>query len=682
MAVILTAVAAAQRPAGMSSGIHPEDMDVTCKPCTDFWQYVNGGWAAKTSIPAHRRTYGSFRILDEANKERMRTIVEAAAAAGSGAASPGERRMGALYSSCMDTAAIDARGFDPVKAELARIAGIGNHADLNALMVASQASATGNGMAGIAESPVRFSSGLDAKNPARYIARVFAPNALSLPDRDYYFRDDQKTRDIRKALLEHVTRILTLAGVPAETATADAQAILEFETKLASHMLTVVERRDPDKTYYVTNLAGLESLAPGFDWKGLLKAAGLPDEVTITVGESALLAEMARQLEATPIDTWKAWLRWHTLSAAAPYLTAQFAAERFRFESGVLSGIEAQPPRWQTCATTVDNELGDDLGAAWVAKYFPPEAKRRVTALVENLRAALHEQIEQADWMQPETKQAALKKLERVQVMVGYPDRWKDYSAIAVDRSHYFENVRAARNWVRRYQLARVGQPLDTGEWTMTPPTVNAYSNSTEAKIVFPAGILQPPFFDLNADEAVNYGAIGAVIGHEIGHQFDDSGSRRDATGALRNWWTADDRAKFEARTACVVNQFNALEIEAPGIEPGLHHTGKQVLGEALGDLNGLSTAWRAWQKSLNGKPAPVLDGYTGEQRFFIAFAHIWAEIYRPDALRLLVNTDPHPVSKYRAIATLRNIPEFQKAFQCKDDDPMVRPDAERCRIW
>jgi endothelin-converting enzyme/putative endopeptidase len=509
------------------------------------------------------------------------------------------------------------------------------------------------------------------------IAGVFT-GVLSLPERGYYFRDDGKSRQTRAAFLEHATKMLELAGTPHAAAMEQSKTVLSFETALAGSVLTLAERRDPEKTYHPMDLAGVRALAPNFDWGQLLRDAGLPESTPINVSEPEALKKFNQQLTAVPLADWKTWLHWRTLQLAAPYLPKSFADESFHFQSTILSGVLEQPPRWETCASVVDTDLGDALGKAYVEKYFPPEAKRRMNALVENLRAALREELEQSEWMQPETKKNAILKLNALLVQIGYPDRWRDYSALEISRRTYFDNIRAAGIYDRRYNLAKIGKPVDRTDWGMTAPTVNAYSSPPEVKVVFPAGILQPPFFDMQADDAANYGAIGAVIGHEIGHQFDDGGSKIDATGALKNWWTEEDRKKFEARTACVVDQFNALDVGG-----GLHHNGKQVLGEALGDLGGLSIAYKAYRRSLAGKPEPpMMDGFTADQRFFIAFARVLGTQFRFEAAQRQLNANPHPLDQYRAIETLQNMPEFHRAFQCKPGDAMVRPASQQCRLW
>jgi predicted metalloendopeptidase len=661
-------------------------MDPTCKPCTDFWRYVNGGWLDRNPIPADKSSWGTFGVLADANRERIRTILDGASADVNARAGTDERKMGDLYASCLDTAGIDARGLSPLQTDFDRIAGIRSTAELNAVIAYFQRVGRPFGAVnGVVVGPFRLTSGQDPGNPNRIIARIVerdgagrtGSSVFSLPDRDYYFRDDEKSRQIRAAFLEHAAKLLELAGASHASAAEQANAVLSFETTLAESVMTIAEKRDPDKVYHLMDLATLAALAPNFDWALLLREVGLPQSTTFNVSEPEFVKKVNQQLAAAPLETWKLWLRWRDLQLAAPYLPRALAEESFHFQSTVLAGIPQAPPRWETCANLVDRDLSDALGKAYTAKYFPVEAKRRMSALVENLRAALREQLEQSDWMQEETKKLAIEKLNALQVQIGYPDAWHNYSALQINRHTFFENVRAAWTWGQHYEISRIGKPVSHIDWAMTAPTVNAYSSATEAKVVFPAGILQPPFFDMQADDAANYGAIGAVIGHEIGHQFDDGGSKYDATGALKNWWTEQDRRKFDERTGCVVDQFNALDVGG-----GLRHNGKQVLGEALGDLGGLSVAYRAYQRSLGGKAGPVLDGFTADQRFFIAFSRVWGTQLRPEFARLQLNTNSHPISQYRAIATLQNMPEFQKAFDCKAGDAMVRPAAQQCKLW
>jgi putative endopeptidase len=666
---------------GRRSGIRLDDMDTTCKPCTDFWRYANGGWLAKNPIPGDKASWGTFDMLREADRERMKTILDAAALdSASAAAGADGRKLGDFYASCMDMAKIDALGITPLQGDFDRIAAIQSVHDLNAVLVAFQLTphvALAN-VNGAVVGPFRLSATQDRKQPNRVIANIGAGATIfSLPDRDYYFRDDEKSKQIRAQFLAHVSRMLQLSGLEQPISDAQAGTVLSFETSLAASVMTVAERRDPEKTYHLMDLKGLAALAPNVDWALLLYQTGLPESTAVNVSEPELLRKVNEQLAPANLDDWKVWLHWRTLALSAPYLAKPFELESFKFQSGVLAGIEQELPRWETCASLTDQDMSDVLGKAYVAKYFPPEAKRRMSMLVENLRAAMRDEIEHSGWMQSATKKNAILKLNALQVQIGYPDRWKEYSSVSIDRGMFLANVKATWAAEQRYDLGKIGKPVSHNDWNMTPPTVNAYSSAQEVKLVFPAGILEPPFFDPRADDAANYGAIGAVIGHEMGHQFDDSGSKTDATGALRNWWTDADRKEFDKRTGCVMNQFDTLDVGG-----GLHHNGKQVLGEALGDLGGLTVAYRAYHKALGGKPAPVLDGYTGDQRFFIAYARVWGRKYRDEAMRLQLNTNNHPIDQYRAIGTLQNMPEFHRAFQCKQGDAMVRPAAQQCKLW
>lgn len=672
----------------MRSGIHREDMDPACEPCADFWRYVNGGWIDKNPIPGRSSSWGTFTVLRDANRERSRSILETAAADSSAAPGSDRRKMGDLYTSCMDTATIDARGISPLQPDFDRIAAVKTLRDLGSVLTYFQTLPTPSQSPnnGVVIGAFRFLGGLDPKNPSRVIARVVERDGaggnntsiFSLPDRDYYFKTDAKSNEIRAAFEKHVAKMLELSGESSQSAAAHAKMVLNFETTLAGSVMNNAERRDPDKVYHLMDAAGLKALTPNFDWAALLRQLGLPDSTPINVQEPELLKKFNELLASVSLDDWKEWLRWRVLKVSAPYLSTPIASENFVFNGSVLTGVKEAPPRWETCGDMVDRDLSDALGEAFVTKYFPPEAKRRMALLVENLRAAMRDEIEHSEWMTPETRKNAILKLNALNVKIGYPDKWRDYSALQIHRDTYFENVRATWQHNQRYQLAKIGKPVTRTDWNMTPPTVNAYSNSGQVEIVFPAGILQPPFFDLDGDDAANYGAIGSVIGHEMGHQFDDSGSKFDSTGTLKNWWTPEDRQKFEARAACVVNQFNSIDVGS-----GQHHNGKLVLGEAMGDLGGIATAYRAYHRSLEGKPEPpAMDGFTGDQRFFIAFARTWGTVMRPEAERLQLNTNPHPLAKYRAIATLQNMPEFQRAFQCKATDAMVRPAEQQCHLW
>ena len=665
--------------AQVKSGIDTPSLDPACKPCEDFWRYANGGWVDKNPIPARSSAWGTISVMAEGNKERLRTILEAAALS-KAAPNSNERKIGDFYQSCMDTAAIDAAGLEPVKPHLDRIAKIATPADVAAAVVALQqlglevpSRSSRGGRGGIG--PFGVSDTQDRKNSKETIANV-GNGGLSLPERDYYFRTDEKSAGIRQEFVRHAAAMLALAGDSHEAAAAAAQSILKFETSLAEAALTNVQARDPNARYHKMDWAAVAKLAPGFDWQRLVKSLGLPADGPVNVAEPAFLERVQAQLASASVADWKSWLRWRALRAAASSLSKPFEDEAFRFDAA-LTGVTEPLPRWQRCANAVDGAMGDALGEMFVARHFPPRAKQRMKELVENLRDTLKEELERSDWMTPETRKNAVAKLQTFQAKIGYPDRWRDYSKLTITPKSYAGNIGAAVSADRAYELAKIGKPLDRNDWGMTPPTVNAYYNSATNEIAFPAGILQPPLFDLDADDAVNYGAIAAVIGHEMGHGFDDQGSKSDAEGNLKNWWTPADRTQFDSRVQCVVDQFNSIDVG-----DGLHHNGKLVVGEALGDLGGLTLAFKAYRRSLGGKPGPVLDGFTAEQRFFLGFGHLWGSSMRPNAMRLRLNTDPHPLSKYRANATLQNMPEFHEAFKCKRGDAMVRPPEQRCRLW
>jgi predicted metalloendopeptidase len=654
-------------PAQKKSGIDLSGIDSSCKPCDDFWRFANGQWVDKNPIPATQSSWGTLSLVVEGNRERLRVLLEEAAAAKSPAGS-GERKIGDLYAACMDTEAVEKQGIQPLAAELGQIEKISSPKELLDTLVAFQKNSPFG--------PVIVFARQDSKNSSETVASV-SPTGLSLPERDYYFRDDERTKAIRAEFLVHAARMLTLAGAPPEAAAEQARAILAFETKMAEPRLTNVQRRDPNATYNPLGLKGTAELMPSLDWKAMFARLGIPESTQVIVSEPAYLKAVEKEFAATPLATWKTWMRWKTIAGAAPYLAKAFVDENFRFQSTVLTGVKEQQPRWKRCTSLVDETLGDALGEAFVKKHFPPAAKSQMNALVENLRATLREQLEASTWMDAETKKNAILKLNAFRAKIGYPEKWKDYSVVKVDRGNLFASIESASEFSRMENLKKIGKPLDRNDWGMTAPTVNAYYSPLRNEIGFPAGILQSPLFDMEADEAANYGAIGAVIGHEMGHGFDDQGSKYAASGDLRNWWTPEDRKKFEARAECVVNQFNTLDVGE-----GLRHNGRLVVGEALGDLGGLKLAYRAYKRALGGKEAPVIDGYTGDQRFFLAFARVWATQLRPEAMRLRLTTDPHPLGRFRAIGTLQNMPEFHKAFQCKVGDPMVRPADKQCELW
>jgi predicted metalloendopeptidase len=646
------------------SGIDSEAIDKTCKPCDDFWRYANGSWVDKNPIPPARSSWGTMSVMTDGNRERLRVILEAAAAAKSAPGS-NEQKIGDMYGACMDTGRRETLGLQPVKAELDQIAKVSTREEFQAVLL--QLLRRG------VRVPFGIGAGPDAKNTTQVVAMVML-NGTSLPEREFYFRDDERTKKIRDAFVAHVDRMLRLGGI--ERAEA-GKTLLAFETQQAQVMKTIVERRDPYARYNKVDLAGLNALSPGFDWGPVLTALRVPAGTPLIVSDPNVVKYFGTQLAEAPLETWKLWMQWRILKSAAPLLNEAMESENFHFDQTVLNGVKEQLPRWVRCTEVVDRSLGDALGAVYVSKHFPPAAKQRMNDLVENLRAALRAELENASWMDAETRKNAIAKLNAFQAKVGYPNRWRDYSKVAIRRDGLVENSRLAAVEARSHMLAKIGKPIDRNDWGMSPPTVNAYYSPPMNEIAFPAGILQPPMFDMDADDAANYGAIGAVIGHEMGHGFDDQGSKFDFSGNLRNWWTTEDRKKFESRAQCVIDQFNTLEVGE-----NLRHNGRLVVGEALGDLGGLKIAFKAYKRSLEGKPGPVIDGYTAEQRFFLAFARVWGTHYRPEALRMRLQTDPHPLARFRANGTLMNIAEFHEAFQCKAGDAMVRPPEKQCKLW
>jgi putative endopeptidase len=646
-------------------GFNTANFDKTCKPCDDFYQFAMGGWMKANPIPAEYSTWGTFTQLRDNNLTAMRTILEAAAKANAPAGS-NEQKIGVFYASCMDTTAIDAAGLKPIATELAAIDAINDRKSLDAAIAQLQREG--------ASVLFRFGSGQDIKDSTRVIA-VANQGGLGMPDRDYYFRDDDKSKQLRQDYEQHVTKMFELAGHAPDKAATEAKSVISIETALAKASRTRVELRDPEKNYNLMPLSEMTALTPGWSWESYLHAVGAPAVQQVNMRQPEFFKAMNQELASVSLPDWKIYLRWHVIHASAPGLPERFVEENFDFYDRKLSGTKELLPRWKRCVQSTDRNLGEALGQVYVEKYFPPAARARAKEMVNNLISALRDDIPTLSWMGPDTKKQALAKLEAFTVKIGYTDKWRNYSNLTVDRSSYAANVRRSIEFEYARQLGKIGKPVDRTEWGMTPPTVNAYYNSSMNEIVFPAGILQPPFYDPKADDAVNYGGIGAVIGHEISHGFDDQGSKFDGRGNLREWWTPDDRKNFTERSDCVVNQFDGYEVE-----PGLHQNGKLVLGESIGDLGGLAIAYAAYEKSIEGRRPKDIDGLTPEQRFFLGWAQVWGTNQRAEAARLGANTDPHPLARFRGNGPLSNMAEFAKAFGCKKGDAMVREQV--CKIW
>ena len=659
--------ATASSDAGDIHSLDLTSIDKTCKPCADFFKYADGGWIAKNPIPPAYPSWGRFNELQERNREHLHQILEAAAANRSAPAGSNEQKIGDFYASCMDEAKVEVDGLKPLDPELARIGQVSGLAELES-EIARLDSLGVNAL-------FEFGSTQDAKNSSQVIGGA-DQGGLGLPDRDYYTKTDDKSKQLREQYVQHVTNMFGLMGDDPAKAATESKTVMSIETALAEASMNRVDRRDPDKTYHKMGPGDLAKLTPSFAWPVYFHDIGFPGISEVDVAQPQFFEQVNRMLSSVALEDWKTYLRWHLIDTAAPSLSRKFVDEDFNFNSRILQGTQEILPRWKRCVRATDRELGFALGHAYVDKYFPPEAKARALEMVHNLIAALREDISTLPWMGPETRKAAIAKLDAFTPKIGYPDKWRDYSAFQVDRGSFVLNVLNGDRFEFNRDLAKIGKPVDRTEWGMSPPTVNAYYNSLMNEIVFPAGILQPPFFDATADDAVNYGGIGAVIGHEMTHGFDDQGRKFDAQGNLKNWWTPDDLKNYEARAACVEKQFDAYAVSGD-----VHENGKLVLGESIADLGGLAIAYKAYQKSLEGKPRPApIDGLTADQRFFISHAQIWAESDRPQYELLIVNTNPHPLDRFRAIAAPSNLPSFAQAFSCHAGDPMVR--SERCQIW
>jgi putative endopeptidase len=651
-------------------GIDVADLDRKAAPCQDFYEFANGSWRARNPIPPSMVIWSRRWAAGEATKDVLHGILEEASAnAASEPAKSTERLIGDFYGACMNEKAIDAAGVGALKNEFALIQSIQSTGDLQNAITRLNEEAI--------YAPFLFGSQQDPHHPAMVIADAGAAG-LGLPDRDFYFKDDEKSKETRQKYVEHVAKMFVLAGYDQQAAAAAAQTVMKLETAFASATLTNVELRDPYASDHKMNLDEVQKLTPDFNWTAYFKAQGLNPDVAVNVDQPKFMEEFQRQLKQTPLPDWKTYLTWQVLLTAAPSLSAPFVQEDFAFNQQYLQGAKEIKPRWKRCVESTDNGLGEALGKKYVEKTFSPEAKARMQEMVKNILAALHDDILTLTWMSDETKQKALLKLSTFNPKVGYPDKWKDYSEVAITRDSFWADVVATRRFAVRDDADLIGKPVDRGRWGMTTPTSNAYYNPLLNEIVFPAGILLPPMFDVNATDAVNYGGIGPVIGHEISHGFDDQGAKFDSTGELKDWWTPEDYKKFQSRGKCVVDQFSSYTVEG-----GMHINGKLVLGESIGDLGGVKLAYLAFEKSMQGKPRPPdQDGFTPEQQFFISWGQARGDEIRPDAQRQFVLTNPHPVSKFRVIGPLCNMPEFQAAFGCKDGDRMVRPTEQRCAIW
>jgi putative endopeptidase len=666
-AVATTAVAFTPPGDKKPKYIDPANMDLSVKPGDNFYLYANGNWLKKNAIPASKTRWGSFDVLREESTQRIHDLLEEAAK--NGGKDRLSQMIGDFYRSGMDSAAIEAKGYQPIKEDLDRLAAINNKQDvLNEIATLRTR--------GIASPLLSVGVGQDRKNVNNYIVQI-GQGGISLPDRDYYLKDDARSQTIRKAYRDHLERMFSLIGENAATAAYDADAVMRIETALAKANMARVELRDPYKTYNKFAVKDLTTQTPGLNWSTLLQQMNIKGADSVLVTNPSYVKTADILLSALPLQDWKAYLRWNVVRNAAPYLSSAFVNENFRLTQ-VLTGQKEQTPRWQRVSNLLDNTLGDLLGQLYVKKYFKGEAKTRMLEMVNNLQQTFASRIQRLDWMSDATKQKALQKLNAFTKKIAYPDVWKDYQGVTVTPNDFVSNLRSASVWSYNYYTAnRLGKPVDRTEWGMTPPTINAYYNPTNNEIAFPAGILQFPFFDFGADDAIIYGGIGAVIGHEMTHGFDDQGAQYAANGNLENWWSKEDEAKFKAKANQVVNQYNAYTVLDT-----LHVNGRLTLGENLADIGGLNIAYEAFTKTKQFKDAKSIDGFTPAQRFFLSWAQIWRNNTVPETQAQLILTDPHSPGEYRANGAVVNMDAWYDAFNVKPGDKLYIAPENRIRIW
>ena len=661
---VLLAVCAAIN--AQNKGFDTSRMDTSVEACTDFFEYANGTWLKNTQIPATESSWGTFNILRDNNNSILKQILDEAAKTRA-ANGTDTQLIGDFYGSCMDEAAIEKAGVKPLKPYFKTIDKIKTVEDL----VRQVATMHDAGLPAI----FGFGGGADLKNSNAVIVNA-GQGGLSLPNRNYYTDTDAKSEETRQKFVEYMTNMFKLLGDKPETAAANAKTVMEIQTRLAKVSIPPVEFRDPNKNYNKIALTDAQAIVPNFSLANYMTVRGFPAVTEINFGQPMFFKEVNTMLTEVPLENWKTYLRWMTINSAASTLSKAFVTENFKFYGTYLSGTKEQQPRWKTCVNATDNTLGEALGQEYVKKNFTPASKARMDEMITNLFAAMKDRIDGLEWMSAATKEQAQRKLSTFKRKIGYPDVLRGYKGLTIKRKSYSGNVLNSRQFNIRRNLLDIGNPRDKARWNFTAPTVNASYSSVNNDITFPAGILQPPFFNFEADDAINYGGIGGVIGHEITHGFDDSGSRFDADGNLKMWWTSEDRTKFDERTACVIKQFNEYEVQ-----PGLFINGKLTLGENIGDFAGLTVSYDAFMKSLEGKSKPAnIDNFTAEQRFFLGWAQVWAGKYTSESEIQQVKTNSHSLPRWRVNGPLSNMPQFAQAFGCKTGDKMIRKDI--CKIW
>jgi len=666
--VVVLVVPFISSTAQQATTLHTPSLDVTAMdrsidPCLDFFAYACGGWIKNNPIPPDQSSWDLYSKMEDENKTKLREILEAASSPDASRTAVNQK-IGDYYASCTDEQGIEAKGADPLKPELERIAKISSKSEL---ADAASAMSTDNVL-------FRFYSIQDYRDASQVVANA-DQGGLGLPDRDYYLKTDSKSEELRKAYVAHVQKMFELLGDKPDTATKEAQTVMRIETALAKGSMTRVERRDPKALDHKLTSGDLQKISPEFQWQSYFTKVGLPSLTSLNVSTPNFFKTLNAEIDKESLADWKTYLRWHLVHANAPQLSSAFLNENFAFYGKTLQGQEELKPRWKRCTEYVDDYLGEALGQAYVEKYFPPQAKQEALKIVNEIRAAMEQDINSLDWMSPATKQQALTKLHAMDNKIGYPDKWRDYSKLDIVRGDNLGNVERAREFEFNRQLGKIGKPVDRGEWDMTPPTVNAYYDPQMNDINFPAGVLQPPAFDPESDAAPNYGDTGGTVGHELTHGFDDEGRQFDAKGNLRDWWTADDAKKFEQRAACISNQYSNYTII-----DDIKINGKLTLGEDVADLGGVLLAYMAWMADTKDQKLEPIDGLTPEQRFFVGYGQSWCGQTRDETKRLRATVDPHSPEKYRTNGVVSNMPQFQEAFHCKAGQPMVN--ANRCRVW
>ena len=648
-------------------GLSLADLDTTVAPCTDFYRYADGGWIRRAVMPAAYSRYGGFEELSDRNIEQVHRLLEGAVRQAKGPTGGDLGLLATFYGTAMDSDRAELDGARPIQPLLTRIAALGDKAALGTEV----ARLHGDGVGALF-----FLTGMADPGNSSMVIATAGQGGLSLPDRDYYFKADSASRHVREEFVAHVARTFRLLGDPDGAADAQAQAVMRIETALARASMTRVQQRDPKATYHKLSLAELKRLCPAFDWSAYLAESDVPGVTELNVRQPAFFTALDSTLQAVTLADWQTYLRWQVARTAAPVLSAAFVSEDFRFQQ-VLSGAKEMLPRWRRSLELTDRSLGEALGQVYVKTYFTPETKARTLELVKNLKAAFRDHIQALPWMSDATKVQALKKLDAMAVKIGWPDHWRDYSGLRLEQGPFCANLARANRFERAWRLAKIGKPVDRSEFSMTPPTVNARYSPSLNDILFPAGILQPPFFDPQADDALNYGGIGTVIGHEMTHGFDDSGRQYDAEGNLKDWWAPEDAQKYKVQAERIIAQYDGYTVLDT-----VHVNGRLTTGENMSDLGGLTMSYAALQKALAGKPRTTLDGFTPEQRFFLSYARVWRQLVRPAEAVRRINTDPHSPGEWRVRGPLSNMPEFEQAFGCTGEGTMMRAEAERVKIW